>query len=72
MQSNHEGKLSDGWVLYYNEEGFPYYYKESTGESEWADYSYEENTSDERGWSTYLPESEVNYSIWLPLCLYIS
>jgi len=38
MLSIHEQKVSDGWVLYYNEDGYPYYYNESTGESEWAEY----------------------------------
>lgn len=38
MLSVHEQKISDGWVLYYNEDGYPYYYNESTGESEWAEY----------------------------------
>ena len=36
MDRYHEEKIQDGWILYYSEEGYPYYYKESTEESEWA------------------------------------
>lgn len=30
-------RIKDGWKLYYSEEGYPYYFNELTGESEWAD-----------------------------------
>jgi hypothetical protein len=28
--------IREGWRLYYSDEGYPYYYNEVSGESEWA------------------------------------
>ena len=60
----HEAKLSEGWVLYYSEDGYPYYYHPETQESEWAPY--DEYTSaetaanvdpyDEGNWKTVQEE----------------
>ncbi|KAJ1426236.1 hypothetical protein B484DRAFT_85548 [Ochromonadaceae sp. CCMP2298] len=36
VDADHESKLRSGWVLYHNEEGFPYFFNENSGESEWA------------------------------------
>lgn len=45
----HDAKVNNGWILYYSEEGYPYYYNEATGESEWAQFT-DENGMD---YSTY-------------------
>lgn len=33
----------DGWILYYSNEGYPYYYNSVTHESVWANYNYDES-----------------------------
>lgn len=30
-------RIKDGWRLYYSDEGYPYYFNEVTGESQWAE-----------------------------------
>ena len=51
---------SDGWILYYSPEGFPYYYNEVTGESRWAEY--EEERSEVDGIEEY--EARRDEEVW--------
>jgi hypothetical protein len=67
------GANFDGWVLYYSPEGYPYYYNEFTGESQWANYDEEDRgvegqnqqdpdeELDRRDYQQYSPELQ-NYS----------
>lgn len=64
----YNAKIAAGWILYYTDEGYPYYYHPETQESEWAEYDDEGdnnwkeiNTSNDEIGAVYT-EEEVNNS----------
>ena len=54
-----EVALPPGWYRYYNDEGFPYYYNEGTGQSLWELPHHFEHVSDTVGLSPRVDESQA-------------
>lgn len=57
-------KYEDGWRFYYSPEGYPYFYNEISGESEWA--------PTDQDYSNYTISNEVNHNFNNNLSLFNS